>query len=85
MHERTHTHKHRSSVISPDPMIGTHELGIPDVFARKLTYPEPVTPFNVSYQHQNPGATHIEVCVCVCVCVCTLFYLFKQMNEVLET
>ena len=34
------------SVISPDPYINTNEIGIPMVFATKLTYPEPVTPWN---------------------------------------
>lgn len=36
------------SVIGPDPMVGTHEIGIPKVFAIKLTYPEPVTTYNVN-------------------------------------
>ena len=36
------------SVISPDPYIATKEVGIPLVFASKLTYPQRVTPFNVS-------------------------------------
>ena len=36
------------SVISPDPNIGTNEIGIPDRFAKVLTFPEPITPFNVS-------------------------------------
>lgn len=31
------------SVISPDPNIETNEIGVPPVFAKKLTYPEPVT------------------------------------------
>ncbi|KAK7474278.1 hypothetical protein BaRGS_00034470, partial [Batillaria attramentaria] len=35
------------SVISPDPCISTNEIGVPEVFARKLTYPQPVTPWNV--------------------------------------
>ncbi|PWW79184.1 beta and beta-prime subunits of DNA dependent RNA-polymerase, partial [Tuber magnatum] len=34
------------SVISPDPNIETREIGVPPVFARKLTYPEPVTEIN---------------------------------------
>lgn len=36
------------SVISPDPNIETNEIGVPPVFAVKLTYPEPVTPYNVA-------------------------------------
>ncbi|WAR08047.1 RPA1-like protein, partial [Mya arenaria] len=35
------------SVISPDPNINTNEIGIPLVFAKVLTYPQPVTPWNV--------------------------------------
>ncbi|KAG0126700.1 hypothetical protein HOY82DRAFT_491376 [Tuber indicum] len=34
------------SVISPDPNIETREIGVPPVFASKLTYPEPVTEIN---------------------------------------
>lgn len=57
------------SVISPDPMIGSHEIGVPEVFAKKLTYPEPVTPWNVHVLRAavlagpsaHPGATHVEV------------------------
>jgi DNA-directed RNA polymerase I subunit RPA1 len=40
------------SVISPDPMIQTNEIGIPLVFAQKLTYPEPVTHHNVKELRQ---------------------------------
>jgi len=36
------------SVISPDPYIGTNEIGLPLYFAKTLTYPTPVTPFNVA-------------------------------------
>ncbi|KAI3632983.1 hypothetical protein MIR68_009058 [Amoeboaphelidium protococcarum] len=56
------------SVISPDPMIQTSEIGIPMVFARKLTYPEPVTPFNmqelrkaiINGPNTYPGAVSIQ-------------------------
>ncbi|XP_069488274.1 DNA-directed RNA polymerase I subunit RPA1 [Ambystoma mexicanum] len=34
------------SVICPDMYINTNEIGIPMVFATKLTYPQPVTPWN---------------------------------------
>ncbi|XP_005101550.1 DNA-directed RNA polymerase I subunit RPA1 [Aplysia californica] len=40
------------SVISPDPYIGTKEVGIPLVFASKLTYPHRVTPWNVQQLRQ---------------------------------
>ncbi|KAI9472443.1 MAG: hypothetical protein EXX96DRAFT_584119 [Benjaminiella poitrasii] len=56
------------SVISPDPFIETSEIGIPPVFATKLTYPEPVTPYNIKEMRQAvingpnkwPGATHVQ-------------------------
>ncbi|KAK1267042.1 DNA-directed RNA polymerase II subunit RPB1 [Acorus gramineus] len=54
------------SVISPDPYLAVNEIGIPPYFALRLTYPERVTPWNVSkLRHaimngaeQHPGATH---------------------------
>ena len=55
------------SVISPDPNLETSEIGIPIVFATKLTYPEPVTPFNVKRLRQAvingnqwPGAAFVQ-------------------------
>ncbi|CCG83927.1 protein of unknown function [Taphrina deformans PYCC 5710] len=56
------------SVISPDPNIETSEIGVPPVFAKKLTYPEPVTAHNYPVMRQavingamnHPGATHIQ-------------------------
>lgn len=56
------------SVISPDPNIETSEIGVPPVFAKKLTYPEPVTAHNVKELRQAvingpfkwPGATHVQ-------------------------
>ncbi|XP_061690930.1 DNA-directed RNA polymerase I subunit RPA1 [Syngnathoides biaculeatus] len=55
------------SVICPDMYIGTNEIGIPMVFATKLTYPQPVTPWNVKELRQavlngpnvHPGATTV--------------------------
>lgn len=56
------------SVISPDPNIETNEIGVPPVFAKKLTYPEPVTNHNF-YELKEavlngvdkwPGAAAIE-------------------------
>jgi DNA-directed RNA polymerase I subunit RPA1 len=57
------------SVISPDPMIETSEIGVPLVFAMRLTYPEPVTDDNckklsefiVNGPDQWPGAVSIEM------------------------
>lgn len=56
------------SVISPDPNIETNEIGVPPVFAKKLTYPEPVTNHNfyelkeavLNGAERWPGATAIE-------------------------
>ncbi|KAM4622215.1 DNA-directed RNA polymerase I subunit RPA1 [Polymixia lowei] len=55
------------SVICPDMYIGTNEIGIPMVFATKLTYPQPVTPWNVKELRQavlngpnaHPGAVTV--------------------------
>ncbi|KAL9101677.1 MAG: hypothetical protein Q9163_003098 [Psora crenata] len=56
------------SVISPDPNIETNEIGVPPVFARKLTFPEPVTNHNFYEMKEAvlngvekwPGASAIE-------------------------
>ncbi|CAL1540316.1 unnamed protein product [Lymnaea stagnalis] len=40
------------SVISPDPYIATNEIGVPMVFASKLTFPQRVTPWNVHQLRQ---------------------------------
>ncbi|RKO90746.1 hypothetical protein BDK51DRAFT_13633, partial [Blyttiomyces helicus] len=56
------------SVISPDPYIEANEIGIPPVFATRLTYPEPVTAHNASELRKAvingpniwPGATHVQ-------------------------
>ncbi|KAJ1967108.1 hypothetical protein IWQ62_002058 [Dispira parvispora] len=56
------------SVISPDPNIETNEIGIPPVFATRLTFPEPVTTFNIKDLRKAvingpnswPGATHVQ-------------------------
>ncbi|KAJ9659303.1 hypothetical protein H2198_003179 [Neophaeococcomyces mojaviensis] len=56
------------SVISPDPNIETNEIGVPLVFAKKLTYPEPVGNHNfealsravINGCDEYPGAAAIE-------------------------
>lgn len=56
------------TVISPDPNIETNEIGVPPVFAKKLTYPEPVTNHNFYELKQAvlngvdkwPGAAAVE-------------------------
>ena len=56
------------SVISPDPYVGTSEIGIPLHFAKTLTYPTPVTALNITEMrklvkrgpNQYPGAVWVE-------------------------
>lgn len=55
------------TVISPDPMIGINEVGVPNVISMKLTVPETVNEWNMAYLKkfiQNgpkkyPGANYI--------------------------
>lgn len=57
------------SVITPDPNVDIDEIGIPDAFATKLTYPIPVTEWNVDELRQmiingpncHPGAEKLEL------------------------
>jgi len=57
------------SVISPDPFIGGHEIGMPVRFAKALSYPEPVTPHNVEHLRRLvragpdawPGANYVDL------------------------
>jgi len=56
------------SVISPDPYIGTGEIGVPPYFAQRLSFPEPVTPWNAARLRElvvtgaegYPGALAVE-------------------------
>ncbi|XP_012257577.2 DNA-directed RNA polymerase I subunit RPA1 [Athalia rosae] len=56
------------SVITPDPNLSIDEIGIPEAFALKLTYPVPVTPWNVAELRKmilngpnvHPGAVMVE-------------------------
>ena len=56
------------SVISPDVNIGADEVGVPVRFAKRLSYPEPVTPWNAAELAQmvcngpdeHPGAVMVE-------------------------
>eukprot|EP00980_Cylindrotheca_fusiformis_P031405 scaffold26312_cov137-Cylindrotheca_fusiformis.AAC.5 len=56
------------SVISPDPYIGTNEIGIPRYFVETLTYPTPVTDINIEEMrdmvergpYNYPGARWVE-------------------------
>merc|ERR1712100_264759 len=56
------------SVISPDPFINTNQIGVPEVFAKRLTFPQPVTEWNykelcervINGPDIHPGANMIE-------------------------
>lgn len=44
------------SVISPDPYLAAGEIGVPPYFAVRLSYPERVTPWNVTVSTRSPHA-----------------------------
>ncbi|CAB0006219.1 unnamed protein product [Nesidiocoris tenuis] len=56
------------TVITPDPNLNIDEIGVPEAFAKKLSYPVPVTYFNVKDLRKmvingpflHPGANYIE-------------------------
>ncbi|XP_003705866.1 RNA polymerase I subunit RpI1 [Megachile rotundata] len=56
------------SVITPDPNLNIDEIGIPETFALKLTYPVPVTSWNAAWLRKlilngpdvHPGAVMVE-------------------------
>lgn len=56
------------TVITPDPNLNIDEIGIPEIFAKKLTYPVPVTTWNVTKLRElvlngpdvYPGAVMVE-------------------------
>ncbi|KAJ1481892.1 hypothetical protein T484DRAFT_1625083, partial [Baffinella frigidus] len=55
------------SVISPDPFMNTDQVGIPEVFAKKLSWPEPVNQYNarrlraavINGPNAWPGANYV--------------------------
>lgn len=56
------------SVITPDPYINVDEIGVPEAFAMRLTYPVPVTSWNIEELRKmirngpnvHPGAVLVE-------------------------
>jgi len=56
------------SVISPDPLLDTNEVGVPLFMAKKLTFPESVNEANANYLKKlilngpnvHPGAISME-------------------------
>ena len=69
------------SVISPDPYIGTNEIGIPVHFAKSLHYPTPVNNWNVKYLRtlvqrgpfQYPGKLFLLICCVLYKIVCHVY------------
>ncbi len=56
------------SVISPDPYLSTAEVGVPYFVAKKLTFPEPVTAFNVKEMRRavlNGADIHPGACAVI--------------------
>lgn len=57
------------SVITPDPYLDIDEIGVPELFAQRLTFPEPVSFLNLRTLRElvykgpskHPGANFIEV------------------------
>ena len=57
------------SVISPDPYINANEIGVPVIFAKKLTFPQPVTQWNLKEMQTavlngpdvHPGALSVSL------------------------
>ncbi|VDN35105.1 unnamed protein product, partial [Cylicostephanus goldi] len=55
------------SVITPDPYLDIDEIGIPEIFAKKLTFTEPINIFNKAHMRQlvcngpnvHPGANYV--------------------------
>jgi DNA-directed RNA polymerase I subunit RPA1 len=78
------------SVISPDPYIGTNEIGIPMRFAKELYYPVPVNEWNVKYLRKlvEKGPDHypgksifltLFACLLACLLVCLFVYSSSMM------
>jgi DNA-directed RNA polymerase I subunit RPA1 len=56
------------SVISPDPYLSTGEIGVPYFMAKRLTFPEPVTAFNVKEMRRavlNGADIHPGACAVI--------------------
>ena len=74
------------SVITPDPYLDVDEIGIPDLFARRLTFPEPVSHLNMETMKElvwrgpeiHPGANYIEVILLGKF----FYYLLKKCNVI---
>lgn len=56
------------SVITPDPYLDVDEIGIPEIFAKKLTFAEPINAFNINHMRElikngpniHPGANFVQ-------------------------
>lgn len=81
------------SVISPDVMIGSNEIGIPVSFAKSLHYPTPVNDWNVKYlrqlvengPHKYPGRYLILIYflsyIFIHLCLITNYIIAIKLND----
>ena len=53
------------SVLAPDPYIAVDEVGVPEDFAKHLTYPVPVTSWNVDFLRKLVGNDSNELFPCL--------------------
>ena len=75
------------SVISPDPNIATNEIGIPIVFALKLTFPQPVTDWNfeemkqlvINGPNKYPGFVKKDI-----IFIYLLIYTYTEFNLIIH-
>ena len=75
------------SVISPDPYIGTNEIGIPVHFAKSLNYPTPVNVWNVKHMRllvqrgpfEYPGKYKKWEFFCNLHFICVCIYMLRLL------
>ena len=85
------------SVISPDPYMGTNEVGIPVKFAKELHYPTPVSTWNIKLMrelvergpHEYPGEYAIisimyKSYMYVCMYICMYVCMCALYSELLD-
>lgn len=57
------------SVISPDPYLASGEIGVPPYFAKRLSFPERVTPWNVRVSNCHMALFHLLLWFNTCPCL----------------
>jgi DNA-directed RNA polymerase I subunit RPA1 len=77
------------SVISPDPYLGTNEIGIPIRFAKELYYPVPVNDWNVKYLRKlverGPDQYPGEFFSLTKCSVLSILYVFVVLFDILSS